>query len=197
MKKFHLQKVDRNYLSTGRWKFFINFARRIKSSPQGHLGPIKRTVLFDNCKPVLFSSLQVWMSCVLPMWLKRERRLLSDGSLFIIISLSQVNISYLAMTREGGESWVARQRELMRGYGFFCTCQACSLEGPQLDTEEELRENLKQLQARGAQNWVKEEVSEYLEGMSQLQGNPSHILGVLDICFHASKDQVVLFHRNN
>jgi len=116
---------------------------------------------------------------------------------YVIEEGEEVNISYLAMTREGGESWVARQRELMRGYGFFCTCQACSLEGPQLDTEEELRENLKQLQARGAQNWVKEEVSEYLEGMSQLQGNPSHILGVLDICFHASKDQVVLFHRNN
>ena len=112
--------------------------------------------------------------------------------LLIILSLSQVNISYLAMTGEGGEEWVARQMELRRGYGFYCTCQACALEGTLLDDEEELRENMKQLQAYGAENWVREDVSEYLEGMSRLQGNLSHILAVLDICFHASQDQVVL-----
>ena len=35
MKIGHLQKVDGNFLSTGRWNFFINFARWIKSSHQG------------------------------------------------------------------------------------------------------------------------------------------------------------------
>ena len=35
MKHFHLQKVDGNFLSTGRWKIFINFDRWIKSSAPG------------------------------------------------------------------------------------------------------------------------------------------------------------------
>ena len=34
MKHFHLQKVDWKFLSIGRWKFFINFDRWIKSSLQ-------------------------------------------------------------------------------------------------------------------------------------------------------------------
>ena len=34
MKHFHLQKVNGNFLSIGRWKFFINFDRWIKSSLQ-------------------------------------------------------------------------------------------------------------------------------------------------------------------
>ena len=101
------------------------------------------------------------------------------------------------MTEEGGENWSVRQIELNRGYGFHCTCQACSLEDPEFESEEELRENLKQLQMAGAKNWDKGDVSEYLEGMGRLQGNVKHVMDVLAICFQASKDQVVAFFKGN
>merc|ERR1711972_1061262 len=61
--------------------------------------------------------------------------------------------------------------------------------GPDLAIEEELREDLKQLQARGVQNWVAEEVSEYLEGIGKLHGKLSHVLDVLEECFQGSNDQ--------
>ena len=101
------------------------------------------------------------------------------------------------MTEEGGENWSVRQIELNRGYGFHCTCQACSLEDPEFESEEELRENLKQLQMAGAKNWDKGDVSEYLEGMGRLQGNVKHVMDVLAICFQASTDQVVAFFKGN
>ena len=108
----------------------------------------------------------------------------------------QVNISYLSMTEEGGERRSVRQMELWRGYGFHCNCQACTLVASEFDNEEELRENLKQLQMVGAKNWDEIDASEYLEGISRLQGNMKHIMDVLAICFHASKDQVVYLREN-
>ena len=109
---------------------------------------------------------------------------------------NQVNISYLSMTEEGGERRSVRQMELWRGYGFHCNCQACTLVASEFDNEEELRENLKQLQMVGAKNWDEIDASEYLEGISRLQGNMKHIMDVLAICFHASKDQVVYLREN-
>ena len=72
-----------------------------------------------------------------------------------------------------------------------------------------MREDLKQLQARGVQNWVAEEVfyffalfvsfqrlifkvSEYLEGIGKLHGKLSHVLDVLEECFKGSNDQVCI-----
>ena len=107
-----------------------------------------------------------------------------------------MNISYLSMTEEGGERRSVRQMELWRGYGFHCNCQACTLVASEFDNEEELRENLKQLQMVGAKNWDEIDASEYLEGISRLQGNMKHIMDVLAICFHASKDQVVYLREN-
>ena len=40
----------------------------------------------------------------------------------------------------------------------FRDCKEKSFQGPELDNEEELREKLKELQARGAHNWAAEEV---------------------------------------
>ena len=110
--------------------------------------------------------------------------------------MTKVNISYLSMTEEGGERRSVRQMELWRGYGFHCNCQACTLVASEFDNEEELRENLKQLQMVGAKNWDEIDASEYLEGISRLQGNMKHIMDVLAICFHASKDQVVYLREN-
>ena len=77
-----------------------------------------------------------------------------------------------------------------------------------------MREDLKQLQARGVQNWVAEEVSyffvlfvsfleffilkvsEYLEGIGRLHGKLSHVLDVLEECFQGSNDQVYIFKKN-
>jgi len=110
---------------------------------------------------------------------------------YVIEPGEEVNISYLSMTEEGGERRSVRQMELWRGYGFHCNCQACTLVASEFDNEEELRENLKQLQMVGAKNWDEIDASEYLEGISRLQGNMKHIMDVLAICFHASKDQAL------
>jgi len=110
-------------------------------------------------------------------------------AMYVIEAGEEVNINYLPMAEEGGEVREVRQKYLRTSYGFQCTCRACTLQGPELDNEEELREKLKELQARGAHNWAAEEVSEYLEGIGALQGKLSHILDILNDCFQASDDQ--------
>jgi len=110
-------------------------------------------------------------------------------AMYVIEAGEEVTINYLPMAEEGGEVREVRQKYLRKSYGFQCTCRACTLQGPELANEEELREKLKQLQARGAQNWMPEEASEYLEGIGTLQGKLSHILDVLHNCFHGSDDQ--------
>jgi len=110
-------------------------------------------------------------------------------AMYVIEPGEEVNINYLPMAEEGGEVREVRQKYLRTSYGFQCTCRACTLQGPELANEEELREKLKELQARGAHNWAAEEVSEYLEGIGTLQGKLSHILDVLNDCFQGSDDQ--------
>jgi len=110
-------------------------------------------------------------------------------AMYVIEAGEEVTINYLPMAEEGGEVREVRQRYLRTCYGFHCTCRACTLQGPELANEEELREKLKELQARGAQNWAAEEVCEYLEGIGKLQGKLSHILNVLNDCFQGSDDQ--------
>jgi len=110
-------------------------------------------------------------------------------AMYVIEPGEEVNINYLPMAEEGGEVREVRQKYLRTSYGFQCTCRACTLQGSELANEEELREKLKELQARGAHNWVAEEVSEYLEGIGTLQGKLSHILDVLNDCFQGSDDQ--------
>jgi len=110
-------------------------------------------------------------------------------AMYVIEPGEEVNINYLPMAEEGGEVREVRQKYLRTSYGFQCTCRACTLQGSELANEEELREKLKELQARGAHNWAAEEVSEYLEGIGTLQGKLSHILDVLNDCFQGSDDQ--------
>lgn len=110
-------------------------------------------------------------------------------AMYVIEAGEEVNINYLAMSEEGTEGRDVRREYLRRYYGFQCTCIACTMEDDELAVEEELREEIKQLQIRGADFWTPDEVSSFFDAMFKIQGKLSHMLTAIAIVCDATTNQ--------
>ena len=135
-------------------------------------------------------------------------------AMYVIEAGEEVAINYMAMAEEGSDVREVRQEYLARLYGFECTCGACSLQvavwstdppqGAELAADEAAREEVKELQARGAALWLRHEVSPalptaaqlllvllFLAGASTIHGKLSYTLDILEVCQAATPDQVI------
>jgi len=108
---------------------------------------------------------------------------------YMIEAGEEVTINYMTPAEEGSDVRRVRQEYLERFYCFQCTCQACNLQGTELEADEEVREEMKELQARGAQNWTQPEVLHFLDGASKTQGTLLFVMCTMEQCWAAALDQ--------
>jgi len=115
-------------------------------------------------------------------------------AMYVIEAGEEVAINYMAMAEEGSDVREVRQEYLARLYGFECTCGACSLQDAELAADEAAREEVKELQARGAALWLRHElllVLLFLAGASTIHGKLSYTLDILEVCQAATPDQAL------
>jgi len=110
---------------------------------------------------------------------------------YVIEAGDEVTINYMAMAEEGSDVREVRQEYLRRLYGFQCTCKACTLQDLELEADDEVREELKELQARGSHNWTQPEVLGFLAGASKIQGKLSFIMDTMEECWAVASDQTL------
>ena len=92
----------------------------------------------------------------------------------------EICINYLPTREEGMDKRQTRQKYLQTFYGFECTCEECTLQGDVLKKNEEVREEVKQLQAVGLSNLPDEDLEILLDHCHSLGCKLSYILGIID-----------------
>jgi len=109
-----------------------------------------------------------------------EQRLVT---IYPIKAGEEVTINYMSMKEEGTEMGEARREYLRKWYKFQCLCRACTLQDQCLETNEILREEIKELQAAGVENLSNEELERLVSLVFKIQGKLSYVLQLMDILF--------------
>jgi len=98
---------------------------------------------------------------------------------YIINVGDEITINYMSMVEEGTDIRDTRQSYLWDLYGFQCACVACTLQDQELQEDELIREDIKELQAAGEDNLEVSELEWLISCVYQIQGKHSYILNLI------------------
>jgi len=101
-------------------------------------------------------------------------------AMYVIEEGEEICINYLPIAEEGADIHEVRQETLLRFWGFRCCCIVCTLQGDELEKEEKVRENIKELQAAGIENLDISELEDLIGLVYQVNGKLSYILDLIE-----------------
>jgi len=116
-----------------------------------------------------------------------EMRLVATN---IIQQGSEITICYLPSSGEASDKRKVRQDSLLNFWGFLCTCKECTLKDEDLDLNDALREEIKELQSCGLEKLTLDELHHLSLLCLEVGVKPSYNLDILEAMYDRSQTQV-------
>jgi hypothetical protein len=114
-----------------------------------------------------------------------EQRLVAIS---VIEKGAEITISYLPSADEGTDIRSRRQAYLRSFWGFQCTCLECTLQDEELEVNEAIREEIKEIQSGGLENLLPYELERLLSLCVEVSVKPYYLLLVIETLYTKHQD---------
>jgi len=100
----------------------------------------------------------------------------------------EVTINYMPMVEEGSDIRDVRRAYLRQWYSFQCACAICTKEDFDVDADDKIREEIKELQSVGLENLSIAELELLIEKVHLIHGKLSYVADLLEVIYRKTVD---------